>query len=255
MKRKFGNSVSYPLEINIGCGNTGLDDWVNIDKSPLGWIANHKTLKNIIFKCKILPKKYDLKLPNNYLVHDIRKGLPFDDNSVAVIYSSHFFEHLTYFEARDLIKECYRVASPGAIIRIIVPDVELLVRRYIEKDREFNEILAKDRLQEWVFEGRTIDKIGFAEILSTEFYAAINVTDFWSKLMISLHEGLPLFNIKKKMAVYYHKWMYDFESMKLLLEYAGFKNVTRCEFQQGRTPGLDKLDNHEEFSLYVEAEK
>ncbi len=109
MKRKFGNSVSHPLKINIGCGNTGLDDWVNIDKSPLGRIANHKTLKNIIFKCKILPKKYDLKLPNNYLVHDTRKGLPFEDNSIGVIYSSHFFEHLTYFEARDLIKECYRV--------------------------------------------------------------------------------------------------------------------------------------------------
>ena len=189
------------------------------------------------------------------LVQDVRKGLPFKDNSVSFIYSSHFFEHLTYFEGRDLIRECYRVAAPNAIIRIVVPDVELLVRKYVDKDSEFNAMIAKDRLNDWPFEDREFNEIGFAEILSTEFYGAQNIPDFWTKLFVCLHEGQSILNAKRKMAMYYHKWMYDFESLKKLFEYGGFRNIRRCKYRKGKVPDLDFLDTNEEFSLFVEAEK
>ena len=50
-----------------------------------------------------------------------------------------------------------------------------------------------------------------------------------------------------------HKYMYDFELIKEALEQAGFSDVTRCEYQQGKTPDIKVLDVYPEVSLFVEA--
>jgi SAM-dependent methyltransferase len=50
-----------------------------------------------------------------------------------------------------------------------------------------------------------------------------------------------------------HKYMYDFELIKEALEQEGFLNVTRCEYQQGKTPDINVLDVYPEVSLFVEA--
>jgi predicted SAM-dependent methyltransferase len=52
-----------------------------------------------------------------------------------------------------------------------------------------------------------------------------------------------------------HKYMYDFELIKELLEQAGFFNITRCEYQNGETPDIEFLDVYPEVSLFVEAKK
>jgi predicted SAM-dependent methyltransferase len=50
-----------------------------------------------------------------------------------------------------------------------------------------------------------------------------------------------------------HKYMYDFHLLKVALEQAGFSDVTRCEYQQGKTPDIQSLDVYPEVSLFVEA--
>lgn len=50
-----------------------------------------------------------------------------------------------------------------------------------------------------------------------------------------------------------HKYMYDFELIKEALEQAGFSNVMRCEYRQGKTPDIKLLDVYPEVSLFVEA--
>jgi predicted SAM-dependent methyltransferase len=50
-----------------------------------------------------------------------------------------------------------------------------------------------------------------------------------------------------------HKYMYDFSMLEDALKNAGFQNIRRCEFRQGLTPDLDKLDNRPDESLFVEA--
>ena len=52
-----------------------------------------------------------------------------------------------------------------------------------------------------------------------------------------------------------HKYMYDFESLKAILEKTGFKNVVRCSYRQGKMPDLHLLDSRPEDSLFVEAIK
>ena len=51
-----------------------------------------------------------------------------------------------------------------------------------------------------------------------------------------------------------HRYMYDFEMLAGLLGRAGFANVRRCEYQEGRVPDLQELDNRP-GSLVVEASK
>ena len=53
-----------------------------------------------------------------------------------------------------------------------------------------------------------------------------------------------------------HQFIYDFETMRLLLERNGFKNVEKMSFQQGHDPRLIKdTASRSEESLYVEAVK
>jgi SAM-dependent methyltransferase len=50
-------------------------------------------------------------------------------------------------------------------------------------------------------------------------------------------------------------YQYDFVLLRGLLESAGFREVRRCAYQQGRTPDLVCLDRMPEESLFVEARR
>jgi ubiquinone/menaquinone biosynthesis C-methylase UbiE len=53
------------------------------------------------------------------LVVDVDKGLPFKDNSIKEIYTSHVLEHVKNFEF--VMEEIYRVCKPNARVIIKVP--------------------------------------------------------------------------------------------------------------------------------------
>ncbi len=54
-------------------------------------------------------------------VHDIRTGLPFEDDSIDFMRASHFMEHLTPDEAIVVLNECWRVLKKKSVFHIIVP--------------------------------------------------------------------------------------------------------------------------------------
>jgi predicted SAM-dependent methyltransferase len=90
--------------LNIGCGATYHPDWINLDVSP-----NDPSVMTV----------------------DILNGLPFPSESVAVCYSSHVLEHLEKVSAPNLLSECFRVLENGGVIRLVLPDLEGLVREYL----------------------------------------------------------------------------------------------------------------------------
>ncbi len=61
---------------------------------------------------------------------DFRDGLPFSDNRVTRIYSSHLFEHLAFDQAELLFKECLRVLVPNGLFSICVPDSRPYIEAY-----------------------------------------------------------------------------------------------------------------------------
>jgi predicted SAM-dependent methyltransferase len=110
------------LKLNVGCGTSGVEGWVNIDNSP------SILLSRLPFGRRIF---HTPDWPRDVRRADVRKRIPFPDSSVACIYSSHTFEHFTYEESRAVARECFRVLKPGGILRIVVPDLGIIVRDYL----------------------------------------------------------------------------------------------------------------------------
>lgn len=60
--------------------------------------------------------------------------IPFPDNSVDHIYSSHTFEHFTYPEPmRQILAECRRCLKPGGVFDICVPNARPYIEAYCAK--------------------------------------------------------------------------------------------------------------------------
>lgn len=107
--RKLATLPSTDLLINLGCGSSALEGWVNVD------IARG---------------------PSIDVVWDLRQGLPFADGSCAAIFSEHVIEHVTKEDGLKLLRECHRVLQRGGVLRLSTPDAEKYLRSYAG-DREF----------------------------------------------------------------------------------------------------------------------
>lgn len=92
-----------PRLLNVGCGPTFHAAWVNLDVAPVS---------PAVRAC------------------DIVQGLPFADRSFDACYSSHVLEHLEPGDGARLLREMCRVLEPGGVVRIVVPDLELVVSDY-----------------------------------------------------------------------------------------------------------------------------
>jgi hypothetical protein len=63
--------------------------------------------------------------------------LPFPDNSVEEIYTSHMVEHWPRSEFPAALHEWHRVLKPGGRLRIRCPNFELYVREWLEGDYDY----------------------------------------------------------------------------------------------------------------------
>jgi SAM-dependent methyltransferase len=99
------------IKLHLGCGDDIKPGWINIDLRP------------------------DLKKGGDFYNYDLRLGVPFRDGQCSVIYSSHFFEHLTYTDAVALMRECKRILRSGGIFRAALPDFRGTFNRYLTNDR------------------------------------------------------------------------------------------------------------------------
>ncbi len=62
---------------------------------------------------------------------DLMKGLPFPDNSVQKIYSSHVLEHFSYSDLVKLLEECLRVLAPNGTFSVCIPDASIYISAYV----------------------------------------------------------------------------------------------------------------------------
>jgi predicted SAM-dependent methyltransferase len=84
-------------KLNLGCGGNILDGWENHDA--------------------------DL---------DISKPLPYEDNSIDMIFAEHVCEHLTTPDVVRFFMEAHRILKPNGAIRIAVPSAVQMMR-YIDQ--------------------------------------------------------------------------------------------------------------------------
>lgn len=135
---------------------------------------------------------------------DLRRGIPFPDESIAKIYSSHFFEHLTFQEGQVFLDECLRVLKPGGIFSICVPNAKIYIEAYLNPDLD-------------------LDKTQF----------------FTHKLAYNNTTKIDYINYTAYMDGN-HKYMFDEENLIYILQAKGLKNVHLRPFD----PSLDRQERH-----------
>lgn len=207
------NLKTDTVKVNIGAGLSVADGWINVD-SDLH--ALFSMLPRIIVKTvyalsgvrqRYSQKEYlDLLKNHTFVLHNVEYGLPFPDESVDYLYSSHLLEHLFKDDAAKLLRQAYRVLKEGGRIRICVPDLEHAISLYEEGNKQ-------KALSFFFPESKSID------------------------------------------CVSRHKYMYDFDLLRSLLVEAGFNDIERCIYKQGKVPDINKLDNRPDETLFVEAVK
>ena len=102
IKRLIKNSKQIFVE--AGAGNiAGKNGWVTIDMRK---------------KCDIF--------------WDLSKGIPFPENSVNKIYSSHFLEHLTFGEGQKFLQSCIKSMVSGGSFSVCVPNANLFIQAYLD---------------------------------------------------------------------------------------------------------------------------
>lgn len=224
------------VKVNIGSGPNGKSDWINLDWGILPLLSKMPRIAKVLIKIKLLPNSYLTIWPKSLRLVDGRKKLPFKNNLVDYIYTSHFIEHLHRYQTENLLRECKRVLRPGGIIRICVPDIKLLSKKYIDGDRDYFVSI----------EDSAGDKKELHEIADL-FMQHIYGYDSWSKP--SFIQKIQRFFIRG------HLWMFDYDSLRYILERVGFSDINLCTPTQGKTPDIDYLDIHKTTSLFVEASK
>ena len=198
------------VKINIGCGLDAYPGWHNYDNSPT-ILLSRLPFGQRLFRTPPWPRSV-------IRLDIVKKELPFPDNSVDCIYSSHAFEHLTYEASLNVARRCYRVLRPGGVIRIAVPDLGRIVQDYLNNP----EPLASHQF---------LHRTGVA-----------GMQMFWRSV---LHPGAS------------HRQMFDERSLCHMLREAGFPQPAKKEFGESRIPDIAAIEIPARAfeSLYVEALK
>jgi SAM-dependent methyltransferase len=226
------------LKVNVGCGASGRADWINLDWGILAILHRAPLAERALLALKLFPGAFNVAWPENLRLHNCaKKPLPFADGSVDFIYTSHFLEHLKLYDAERAVRDYCRALRPGGRIRIVVPDLEEIARKYVTRDR-----------------GQMLGDPDLANDLSRTEPGAVP-SDFVNYHFYHVYNMKPPSLVDRLQAPFIrpHQWMYDFDSMRALLESAGFSKVVRCEFGVGDVPDARELDTHPHDSLHVEA--
>jgi predicted SAM-dependent methyltransferase len=82
------------------------------------------------------------------ILADITKHIPLEDSSVDLIFSRATLEHLTYFELINHFLECHRLIKNGGHIRMSVPDMDIMIKNYLNKQEDLNEAINNSEVSE-----------------------------------------------------------------------------------------------------------
>ena len=182
------------------------------------------------------------------VVHDIRRGLPANDGTVDAVYHSHVLEHLDREIVPAFLAEVHRVLKRGGVHRVVVPDFETLCRRYLDHLTNYMTIGGSPDDHE-----RYVAAI-IEQMVRREAFETSQQRPLRRKL-----ENLALGDARKRGET--HQWMYDRITLPLVLERAGFRDVTVVDETKSAIVEWDSLDldrgpdggEYKPGSLYVEA--
>ena len=120
------SAASDALRLHLGCGPCTPAGWVNVDYALGARLAAIAPLRPLVRALGL----FRIDWSRSITVADLRRPLPWPDACASAIYSSHTLEHLSKAQGARFLRECQRVLAPGGVIRIVVPDLQAILRDY-----------------------------------------------------------------------------------------------------------------------------
>ena len=143
------------MKINLGCGKRNFGkSWTHVD----GGNHEHLHSSNIT-------------------------DLPFDNNSVDLIYASHVLEYFDREEASEVLEEWKRTLTPKGPLRLAVPDFEAMARMYVETSTSLDKFLGPlygrmDMGDEKIYHKTVYDEHSLKALLFKSGFRNINLYDW-----------------------------------------------------------------------------
>ena len=181
-------------KINLCCGAQKIPGYLGIDYSG----------------------QVDLKL-------DLEKDhLPFNEGTLEVVTCVSAINYFTRSRGQEIVDEVYRVLKQGGSARFSVQDLEVIAKRYVEKDATFFFQKLPDGRER--FEGATL-----GDKFAAWFYGYVSVGPC--------------------------KYFYDYDSLEYLFKAAGFSVVEKRGYMDSRLERIELIDNRPDQMFFLEAVK
>jgi SAM-dependent methyltransferase len=195
--------------IQYGCGPSCPEGWINYDASPTLRLQRLRVIGKLF-------RRGSIEFSDDVRFGDIVKGLPVADGSAQGVYASHVLEHLSLADFWTALHNTFRILKPGGIFRLVVPDLEIRARTYVEKL-----------------------KVGDAEA-NTWFMRTSNLGLEHRKRGLEAWARGVFGNSA-------HLWMWDERSMTAALEKVGFIGVRRCRFNDSKDEAFRLVEDASRF--------
>lgn len=248
------NRPETPRYINIGAGDFYHPYWHNLD-TPNDYYADRQ------------------KKGLGYIQYDLtsKQPLPFNDNSIQVMYTSHVIEHINNEDVIYLFREVHRCLRLGGYFRITCPDIDLEYDAFCRRDLSFFKDQTCYGLFDASLEQRFLDHFATPLTESHPFKSSKKLTDAEiNKIFTGMSKELALNHIinliptvistetQKKYAGDHINW-FNTTKIKTMLRDSQFENIYDSKFGQSKCPILRNTLLFDYtcpwLSLYVEAQK
>jgi SAM-dependent methyltransferase len=200
----------FPRKLQLGSFDQTPEGWLNTDVTPHLFLARVPGLPWVLHRAGSLSDEryasYRSGAFRTVRYLDVSRPFRFRDATFEAVLATHVLEHLRPDAAERCIRESHRVLAPGGVLRVAVPDLDLMVSLYDPAD--------PDGFLFGIYQGRGAD-----DNQSTR-----------------------------------HWWHYNAASLEALLRRAGFREVARREFREGRLPDVERVDTRP-GSRFVEGVK
>lgn len=153
-----------------------------------------------------------------------KKLLPFRTGTVEAVVCMSAINYFTRARGAQIVADVFRVLQPGGVARFGTQDLELIARKFVERDHSFFfQKLANGRER---FVGKTM-----ADKFNSWFYG----------YAVGPGRGC--------------KYFYDFETLAIIFQQAGFSQVERRDYRDSRLAPIEQIDNRPEQMFFLEAVK
>ena len=152
----------------------------------------------------------------------ISDDLPYEDNSIDIIYMSHIIEHIPLYNAQEVLTKIYNKLKVGGFVRILCPDLEKIIQAYVDKD----ELAFSRNKNHW----------GTVTFLNSQ----LGIGGMFINQILSPGGDIDFYVGEKKISSYAHVAGYDFEMIRNLLKIVGFIKIKRTPiipFDTHQLPG------------------